>query len=98
LEDLGKAAWLVFALASELLRCTRARKLISPSSPIHQLLVRIFSTTILSFKAIQKGKLVDCSSLSLLAERCGRETFTRIEIPLEVYMCVYTRIRSPHRF
>ena len=59
--------------------------------PVHQLLVRLFSTSILSFKAIQKGKLVDCSTLSLLAERLGPETFTRIEIPLEVYMCVCTR-------
>ncbi|KAG0660221.1 hypothetical protein C6P46_004675 [Rhodotorula mucilaginosa] len=60
------------------------------------LLVRIFSTSILSFKAMRKGKLVDCSTLSLLAERLGRETFRRIEIPLEVYISNAKRESSIH--
>lgn len=58
-----------------------------------QLFVRIFSTSILSLKAIEKGKLVECSSLSQLADKTGRATFTRLEIPLEVYVCV-TRCAS----
>ncbi len=66
-----------------------------PIFPVHQLLVRIFSTSILSLKAVEKGKLVDCPTLSRLADRCGRETFTRIEIPLEVYTCVCTRTQVP---
>ncbi|GAA5983017.1 hypothetical protein JCM10908_006869 [Rhodotorula pacifica] len=50
------------------------------------LFVRIFSISVLSLKAIEKGKLVECSTLSQLAERVGPAMFRQIEIPLEVYI------------
>lgn len=54
-----------------------------------QILVTLFSATLLSVKTITtRGKLVQCSSLSSLAESLGTKAFVQIDIPLDVYVCV----------
>ncbi|BGP03962.1 hypothetical protein NBRC10513v2_007703 [Rhodotorula toruloides] len=51
------------------------------------ILVTLFSATLLSVKTItSRGKLVQCPSLSSLAESIGGKAFAQIDVPLEVYV------------
>ncbi|BGP28072.1 hypothetical protein JCM10295v2_007059 [Rhodotorula toruloides] len=52
-----------------------------------QLLVTLFSATLLSLKTVTlRGKLVQCASLTSLADSIGAKAFVQIDIPLEVYV------------
>ncbi|KAK4696643.1 hypothetical protein P7C70_g8341, partial [Phenoliferia sp. Uapishka_3] len=53
---------------------------------VYQLVLTIFSTTLLSGKTAKRKKIVQCSSLSSLAREMGAEVFVRIEFPPEVYV------------
>jgi len=58
-----------------------------PSSFLLQAILGIFSTTLLSAKSADK--LVQCATLSSLAQAVGAEAFKQVEFPLEVYVCVH---------
>ncbi|BGO96129.1 hypothetical protein JCM10020v2_007866 [Rhodotorula toruloides] len=51
------------------------------------ILVTLFSATLLSVRTItSRGKLVQCPSLSSLAESVGGKAFVQIDVPLEIYV------------
>jgi len=50
-----------------------------------QVILTLFSTTLLSLKVSKKQKIVQCANLSALAAEIGVKAFTAIEFPLEVY-------------
>ncbi|GAA5840200.1 hypothetical protein JCM11251_005944 [Rhodosporidiobolus azoricus] len=50
-----------------------------------RVILSIFSSTLLSSKSVQKQKIVQCPSLTSLAEEMGAEAFVQVEFPLEVY-------------
>ena len=60
-----------------------------PRPPRPQVILGIFSSTLLSAKSARK--LVQCPNLSSLAQELGEKAFTQVEFPLEVYRCVVSR-------
>jgi len=50
-----------------------------------QLVTTVFTTTLLSGKTAKRRKLVQCSTLSKLADELGTDNFVQLEIPAEVY-------------
>lgn len=58
-----------------------------------QVIIGIFSSTLLSAKSARK--LVQCATLSALAEKVGAKAFTQVDLPLEVYACVPSPRRLP---
>jgi hypothetical protein len=56
--------------------------------PHEQVILTVFSSTLLSAKTAKKRKIVQASNLSALAAELGGEAFIQIEFPLEVYTYV----------
>lgn len=58
-------------------------------STVEQVILTVFSSTLLSAKTAKKRKIAQASHLSALAAELGAEVFVQVDFPLEVYTCVF---------